>query len=447
MPVRCPVRGAGLICAVGSRTMMIRFRLAILAAFLGAMTITGTANGDVYRLLDDPREAAQARVDMIQQARTSVDALYFLARNDRITKTALALLRDASRRGVRVRLIVDARFNHVPGSMLAYLHDEGVEVRVYHPFTLHHLSWLFRRMHDKVVIVDGQRYLTGGRNLDEAYFGLKRKKNFIDRDVYVDGSSAVEANFHFERLWSSRHVADINAKVTLPEKQKAAKILDSERSSLEKIGFVHLDTGTDWSKGESPQPVVRFLHDPIDDGQSPRVAERLAELFGTASQSIVIESPYLIPSQALLDLLGKKLDDGVSVHIITNSMRSTDGLLPQVAYLHYRHHLVQMGIELYEYKGPGTLHSKSVLVDGKIAMVGSYNIDPRSQNLNTEVMCMAGDEGAARKLQAAVDVDVRNAWKISRSGRTPRSYPKTTRGLRFLIWTTKLLLPFIEGQL
>jgi len=425
----------------------MHYKRAISSAFIVVMSFTTTAaSGDVYRLLDDPRQAMQARVDMIQQATTSVDALYFLARNDRITKTALALLRDAGRRGVRVRLIVDARFNHVPGPTLAYLHDEGVEVRIYHPLSFRHPSWLFRRMHDKVVVVDAQRYLAGGRNLDEAYFGL-RKHNFRDRDVYIDGLSATEAAKHFERLWSSKHVADINLAVSTKEKQKAGRLLDAERSSLEKTGFVHFDTGTDWSAGQSRQPVVQFLHDPINDGQSPRVAESLSRIFDTARQSIIIESPYLIPSQALLDLLDKKLDEGVSIHIVTNSMKSTDGLLPQVAYLRYRRYLQSMGVQLHEFKGPDTLHSKSVIVDGRIAMVGSYNIDPRSENLNTEVMCVAESEEAARRLLDAIDLDFHNAWALSTTGRTPRSYPRMTRGLRFLIWSTKLLLPFIEGQL
>ncbi|MGH9423878.1 MAG: phospholipase D-like domain-containing protein, partial [Thermoanaerobaculia bacterium] len=342
-------------------------RFSILAALLAATIFTTTARADVYRLLDDPHQAAQARVDLIEQARNKVDALYFLARNDRITWTMLALLRDASRRGVQVRLIVDEYFNHVPGPMLAYLHDEGVQVRVYHPLSLLHITWLFRRMHDKVMIVDGQRYVAGGRNLDEAYFDPKRKKYFVDRDVYVDGSSAAEADVYFERLWGSQHVADTRTDYSAKDKQKAARLLDARRFSLE--GFVHFNTGTDWSQGEPDQAPVIFLHDPINDGNGPRVAENMARIFDGAHKSIVIESPYLIPTQLFLDLLGKKLDEGVSVKIITNSMRSTDGLLPQVAYLSFRRFLVRMGVELHEYKGPSTLHSKSVIVDGKIAMV------------------------------------------------------------------------------
>lgn len=422
-----------------------RYRLSILAALLAVTIFTTTATADVYRLLDDPRQAAQARVDLIEQAKSKVDALYFLARNDRITWTMLVLLRDARRRGVQVRLIVDERFNHLPGPMLAYLHDEGVEVRVYHPLSLLHLSWLFRRMHDKVMIVDGQRYVAGGRNLDEDYFNPKRKRYFVDRDVYVDGPSAVEAEVHFERLWASRHVADTRTDYGPKDKQKAAKLLDTHRNSLE--GMVHFNTGTDWSQGQPNQAVVRFLHDPIDDGKGPRVAEEMAAIFDKARKSIVIESPYLIPTQLFLDLLGKKRDEGVSVHIITNSMKSTDGLLPQVAYLTFRRFLVRMGVELHEYKGPGTLHSKSALVDGNLAMVGSYNLDPRSQNLNTEIMVVATDDSAAKNLSDSIDVDVRNAWKIARNGLPPRNYPKMTWRLKLLIRLTRLLLPFIEGQL
>src|SRR5207245_10568952 len=90
-------------------------------ALLVAAGLAAGARADVFRILDDPREAAQARVDLIQQARNEIDAVYFLARNDRITLTALALLRDAHRRGVtNVRLVVDANFQHIPRPVLAH---------------------------------------------------------------------------------------------------------------------------------------------------------------------------------------------------------------------------------------------------------------------------------------------------------------------------------------
>ena len=185
------------------------------------LTVASTVRADVFRVLDDDREAAQARVDIIQQADREVHALYFLARNDRITLGALALLCEARRRGVpSVKLIVDANFSHIPKAVLAHLRDEGVEVRVYHPLTLRHPSWLWRRMHEKFVVVDGERYIAGGRNLAEAYFGMARK-NYVDRDVYVEGASAADADRHFENVWSSAHVADLDVHVSAHRKEQA----------------------------------------------------------------------------------------------------------------------------------------------------------------------------------------------------------------------------------
>ena len=123
--------------------------------------------------------------------------------------------------------------------------------------------------------------------------------------------------------------------------------------------------------------------------------------------------------------------------MLTNSVRSTDGLLPQVAYLKYRHDLSRAGVDFREYKGPDCLHSKSIIVDGRVAMVGSYNIDPRSQYLNTEVTCVTEDEAFARELLGSVDGHIHNAWTI----------PAAPHAAPLRIWAIRLLLPILEHQL
>jgi phosphatidylserine/phosphatidylglycerophosphate/cardiolipin synthase-like enzyme len=420
-----------------------------LAVFAVLFALGGTARADVFRILDDPRDAAQARVDLMQQADSEIHALYFLARNDRITLTALALLRDARRRGVpSVRLIVDANFHRIPKAVLAHLRDEGVEVRVYHPFTLRHPSWLFRRMHEKVVVVDRERYITGGRNLAEAYFGMAKKKNYVDRDVYVEGSSAADADRHFEALWSSEHVARLKVHVSKRDKTSAEDLLDRLLFELScGDGFVKLDTGNDWSEGQREVDTVDFLHDPVDDGE--RVASRLAEIIEGAKTSIVIESPYLVPPKQLRQLLEKKLSEGVYVQIVTNSLRSTDGVLPQAGYLKYRRRLARAGIDVREYKGPDPLHAKSAVIDGKIVLIGSYNLDPRSQNLNTEVICVVEDEALAQELLESIDVHLQNAWRIHGNGRPARveRYPQVSHAKQVRAWFARFLLPIVENQL
>ena len=414
-----------------------------------SLLIVASANADVFRILDDPRDAAQSRVDLIQQARSEIDAVYFLARNDRITLTALALLRDARRRGVdNVRLIVDANSLHIPKAVLAHLREEGVQIRVYHPLTLRHPLWVFTRMHEKLVVVDGQRYITGGRNLAEAYFGMA-KMNYVDRDVYVDGPSAAEADRHFENLWSSADVVDLHAHVSESELRRASKVLDDILSDLQcGDGFVSLNTGTDWSAGQRDVAAVHLLHDPLATEDGPRLGARLTDLIASAEKSIVIESPYVVPSKSLLDVLAAKAAAGVSVLIVTNSLRSADGVLAQAAYLKYRHRVARAGIDIREFKGPDSLHAKSIVIDGRIVLVGSYNVDPRSQNLNTEVMCMADDPETARDLLQSIDVHVRNAWRVDIDGRAPREVFPGERAKSFRAWFARvLLLPVIEGQL
>jgi putative cardiolipin synthase len=419
-----------------------------IAAFVLVMAVVVTAGADVFRILDDPRDAAQARVDIIQQATSDISALYFLARNDRVTLGALALLCDARRRGVgKVRLIVDANFQHIPKAVLAHLRAEGVEVRVYHPLTLRHPSWLFRRMHEKVVVVDGARYITGGRNLADAYFGLATK-NYVDRDVYVDGASAADAQRHFENLWSSRHVRKLDVRVSPKEMERARGTLEAMLQQLASTGFVTLNTGRDWSAGQDAVESVRFLHDPVVPGTGPRVAEGLAEVLDGAKTSIVIESPYFVPPTAMRRLLYTKLGEGVSVVFLTNSLHSSDGMLPYAGYLKYRRRMIRAGMDVREYKGPDTLHAKSMVVDGRIAVVGSYNADPRSQNLNTEVMCVTVDPNVARRLTESIGQHIENSWKVERSG-WPRdgAYPGVSTATALRLWGARLLLPIFENQL
>jgi len=395
------------------------------------LLLSATARADVVRILADDREAAQARVDLIRQAKDSIEVLYFIAKDDRIALAMLQLLRDARRHGVRdVRVVIDGSFRRIPKAVLAHLRDEGVRVRTYHPFDLRHPTWMLHRMHEKIILVDGKRYITGGRNLAESYFGMGRETKYRDLDIYVDGPSAADAERRFEQVWDSRDVADLHGHVTGRSKRDAAQHLGDALEAMTRGGFLDLGPARDWNKGAIDAGPVRFLagHDIGGD-----MADRIA----AAKESVVIESPYFIPPRFLRELLLKKLAEGVRIVVVTNSVRSTDGLLPQVGYLKYRGELARAGIDFHEYKGPDCLHGKVIIVDGRVAMAGSYNIDPRSQYLNTEVMCVAENEELARALQAAIDRHIENAWTIADAPHAPP----------VRVWAIRLLLPILEHQL
>lgn len=389
-----------------------------------------TARADVVRILAKDQEAAQARVDLIREAHDRIEVLYFIAKDDRVSAAMLQLLRDAHRRGVSVRMVVDGSFRRIPKAVLSHLRDEGVVIRTYHPFDLRHLNWIDHRMHDKLIVVDGKRYITGGRNLDESYFGMSPKLNFRDIDVFVEGDSAVDAEKRFEQVWDSKDVASLHGHVTRRSKRDAAEHLGDALDAMAHSGFITLGTPRDWSAGAIDAGPVRFF-------AGHGIGVDMTPYLLAAKESIVIESPYFVPPRFFRELLLKKLAEGVRITVVTNSVRSTDGLLAQVGYLKYRGSLARAGIDFHEYKGPDCLHGKVILIDGRVAMVGSYNIDPRSEYLNTEVMAVAENEALVRALQGLIDGHIENAWTILNSPQAP-------------IWRVlaiEALMPLIEHQL
>ena len=395
------------------------------------MLLASVARADVVRILANDQEAAQARVDVIREAKHSVDVLYFMAKDDKVALAMLQLLRDARRRGVPdVRLVIDGSFRRIPKAVLSHLRDEGVLVRTYHPFDLRHLNWMLKRMHEKVIVVDGKRYITGGRNLAEAYFGMARKTNYRDLDIYVDGRSAADAQRRFEQVWDGEDVAALHGHVFGRTRIIAARHLGDALKEMTRSGFIDLGPARDWDQGAIEVGPVRFL-------AGHEIGGDMATYIAAAKESVIIESPYFIPPRFLRELLLKKLAEGVRITVVTNSVRSTDGLLPQVGYLKYRGDMARAGIDFREYKGPDCLHGKVVIVDGRVAMIGSYNIDPRSQYLNTEGMCVAENEDLARALQALIDGHIENAWTIQAAPSAPP--------LR--LWSLRLLLPILEHQL
>lgn len=411
-----------------------------------ALGAAGVARADVFRVLDSPRDALQARIDVIEQAHDEIDTLYFLAHDDRVADGVLGLMLQAHRRGVpKIRLIVDAAFNHIPADMVGALQDEGIEVRVYHPLDAAHLSRILRRMHDKIIVADGNRYIMGGRNLGETYFGLStNKKNYVDRDIFVQGPSSKDVVSYFDVLWNSDHVGELHSHSSPRRKQMAADKMMGALASLQRDGKIQLATGTDWAAGQRGTQGVAFLHDPIVKNDGPRVYEQMAPYFENAKKSIVIQSQYFVPSEHFLALLEQKRAQGVSIRLLTNSMHSTDGVFPEVAYIFYRQELLDEGFDVHEYKGPNPMHTKSIVIDDHVAIVGSYNIDKRSENLNTEVMCLADDPIAAENLLHSINVDMKNSWSLRRDGTKDRGVSKFTR---FRAWIARLLLPLIRNQI
>ncbi len=431
-----------------SRTLLILYLFAL------------PASADTVSLLSRPMDSAVARVQMILGARETICAEYFIVGDDPFSLTSLALLRDAAQRGVSVRLIIDAQWNKVPKAILATLINDGVALRVYHPFRLGKPDWITRRLHDKLLVVDGRVMITGGRNIESPYFGLGRqvgRRDYIDCDIRLAGPTAGMAQEYFNTLWESGEVRHSKARRYDRGLEMAEALLDAYQQWFEQRVLEIRETGDKTDPTYNPVPVavkydaIRFLHDPVGKkGREPGVADELLGLLDAAEESLLIESPYLVPSKAFKKGLERALERGVRVRILTNSLAATDNIFTQAGYAWQKKPLVRMGIELWEYTGPDCLHTKAAVIDGTRLIVGTYNLDPRSEHLNSEMAVVVDSRILARQMMRVMDQTLKEAVRIGPDGKPVGSktrHPGASRWKRFKLFLLKPLAPFIKRQL
>jgi phosphatidylserine/phosphatidylglycerophosphate/cardiolipin synthase-like enzyme len=385
-------------------------------------TTVRSLQADVVRILDDDREAAQVRVDLIQLAQREICVDYFSIADDDLGNAFLALLRDAARQGIAVRVLVDALNNHIPDEIQSHLLACGVQIREYHPVKCTHPLWLNRRLHDKVFVVDGRQAVIGSRNLDGRNFGLACR-NFVDRDAYVCGCAAEASHRHFHRLWTSGDVRPVKpgglgSCLKLGGDDCPNCTLDRSLNKLVACGFIQLDAVELWSVSHAQTATVHFLYDDGGPKEEPGdISTKLLELLDYAQHSIVLESPYLVFSEHLKKALTRAQARGVDVVILTNSLASTDQELVYAQYENQKRMMIERGVEFWEFAGPSHLHAKSILVDGYISVIGSYNFDPRSEHLNTETAIISCDEGLADALIESMANHFAQSWQIGPDGR------------------------------
>lgn len=411
---------------------------------------SGQGLADKVRIIEKTDEAAQIRIDLIQQAKKSIDAQYYVVGNDYFTLAGLALLRDAARRGCEVRLIIDGRSNMLSPTVHAELKREHVAVKLYHSVTLGTLHLVLHRMHDKGLNIDRRCMIRGGRNAEGDYFGYW-KHNFVDRDVYVEGKAVDESVAYFENLWNSKEVAPVSVHDPAGRlADQGRKILDDAREKLRTGKAPRVNTGTDWGARSRSVQRVDFLHDPVGKKNVEfGIAQALRKRLLHARRSVLIETPYLVPTKEFLSDVSEIKNHGVrKIEMITNSNASNDDLLVGIGYERSKKKLLELNIDLWELNGPDTLHAKSAVLDDEIALIGSFNMDPRSQHLNTETGVAIYDQATALQLRRNISAHKTNCHHVTMDHLTaPDQSARQPFGKRLKISVLKVFLPVLRAQL
>lgn len=415
-------------------------RPASLDTTLGRTAADSTPDASLsgFRLLPSSPFALDTRLELIRRAERSIDIQYFLVERDATGRSFLRELRDAARRGVRVRLLLDdVNTVGMDDLLLGLAAEPNVELRLFNPFpggrdtlftrfasSLAQFERLNHRMHNKLFIADGAMAVAGGRNIADEYFARREIANFIDLDVFVIGAVVPHLAALFDQYWNSQPAYPLESIVwpgasAMGRRARFDKLTAQVQtppleglSRTDVLGYGPIaDELTDgklgliWGNAEAFADAPSAVAEVDPRAFAQHLDERpvrfnVFEHIREAKSEVVLVTPYLIPGKGGMALIRNVRARGVAVSILTNSLASTDQPFVHAGYRPYRKRLLEAGVDLYELSATkanrtsrwrlpkaavGGLHAKTAIFDRNEVFVGSMNLDPRSEHYNTEL--------------------------------------------------------------
>jgi len=373
-------------------------------------------------------DALASRLLLAERAEISIDVQYYLIKNDIVGRAFIHSLLRAADRGVRVRLLLDDMFTSGYDIGLQGLESHpNFEIRIFNPFkrstggrsvgAITDFKRINRRMHNKSFTVDNQITLIGGRNIADEYFGAREDAKFGDLDVLAIGPMVQEVSNMFDTYWNHETALPVPAFIKKAvedpeaalaglrdllaqsqEEVKNSKYAGAIRSKITEIIGTN-NSAFRWAPYE-------LVVDSPDKGIKSRASEAelitapLAASLRSAKSEVIIVSPYFVPLKSGIKQLSALQASGVDVVIITNSLAANNQFTVHGGYAPARKPLLKAGIKLFEVRADAdvagtefvnasgakaTLHTKAFVVDREQVFIGSFNFDPRSANINTEL--------------------------------------------------------------
>jgi len=401
-----------------------------------------------YLALDDAFISIASRLHLINKAQHNIDLQYYIWEDDSIGHLMLAELLKAADRGVKVRLLIDDQNGTKLDATLKQLAAHpNFEIKLFNPYRFRKLrviDYAFRlkhinqRMHNKLIIADGAIAVTGGRNISREYFDASDNFQFTDMDILFYGTAVQHANDVFHEFWNDnlsysvpQLLGDGNQEqlsklrqyyeLTALQKDQLKKRIELAEKQINK----HLkDRPINWAK-------AHFIADSPDKirGEATNdqlIYSQMLNIMGEPKQHLELVSAYFVPTRKSTDYLVNLSKNDVRIRILTNSFLANDVAVVHAFYQKYRHDLLQNGIKLYEFKpyiernkrtwyevvtgnvipakgkNTSSLHAKFFDIDGMV-FIGSFNFDPRSANLNSEVGLVVESDVLQKYISKSLD--------------------------------------------
>jgi putative cardiolipin synthase len=412
-------------------------------------------NQSGFYLLSDNTDAFVARFALATMATKTLDIQYYIMHNDASGQYLAYAILSAADRGAHVRILVDDINLSGRDSRLKMLSQhENIEIRIFNPLSnrewfknielIINLDRAGRRMHNKAFISDNSAAIIGGRNIGDEYFDARHGSNFVDLDLLSVGKIVGEITDSFNDYWNSNWATPIEKisksrvvkkqlitiRQNLRDKWHHAKNLDYFKSLQQSDltqKIINKQVSFIWAEAklfyDHPEKLIQ---------KTIHFGPQISPYFEQAKKEILVASPYFVPGDNGMHWLTHKKKQEVQIKVLTNSLATTDVIAVHAGYKKYRKQLIKTGIDLFELKSTArpsilqtkrinkgssnaSLHAKYMVVDQQFVFIGSANIDPRSESLNTEIGIMVESKELAQ--QAALlftrTTSAENSYQLS----------------------------------
>jgi phosphatidylserine/phosphatidylglycerophosphate/cardiolipin synthase-like enzyme len=410
-------------------------------------------------------DAWAMRWHLLAQARQTIDISYFILREDVFGAAFLGHLLQKANEGVKIRVMLDSQgttmsFTSPTGSdwLDTLAGTRGIEVKLYRPIVSRYLEAIatanpvaaFASEHDKILVCDRKRGMIGGRNISTEYFANPKDfpKAFQDTDVALDGEQVARGLtdaflVQFESAGAHKldrekiNLADYTGDLLLayramdawlkgqtPDPELAARIKTADLSWIEELKHFPRSRG---SGRHVPEPDANAETRLLDsntrmNAHADNIGEALMRLVHSSRKNILLVSPYLVLSDDAIHALEQAGQRGVRITLLTNSPISSDNAISQAFFQEQWPHLLARvpNLRLYVTGAARTLHSKLMVFDNQVALVGTYNLDPVSMGVNSEIMAavwsarFADDVAALPRTQLARGAPTVYEYRIRR---------------------------------
>ena len=424
-----------------------------------------------FSILRHPRPAFTSRIVFTELAEKSLDVQYYIWEADTTGRILAERLVGAADRGVRVRVLVDdMNLSGRDAAIAAMDAHPNIEIRIFNPFAqrgsrawgfLTDLNRLNHRMHNKVMVMDNAVAIVGGRNIGNHYFGVDTEANFRDLDVVAAGPVVREISAAFDTFWNGEWSVPIAALADRPfTEEDLRETMESMRRQIAEHVYPHpLDQ--DVAEMESELAVVfknlvwapgRIIWDDpaaiFEEDKGGNIYRSFFGKLGTLHRELLVESAYFVSRKRGVEVVRQLRDRGVRVRVLTNSLVSNDVLAAHAGYAKRRPALIENGLELYELrpdagasekagrpsiisvKSKAALHTKAMVFDRESVFIGSFNLDPRSADINTEAGLYVESAELAGQVAAYMEEGVKpeSSYRVLLDGKGHLEWVTETEG-------------------